>query len=70
VYERCTCRRAPETRPSNERREMLQQARVPGVSGTLPQPPPENGEDAATHQGGCEQPACEGERKRVEAHTE
>jgi hypothetical protein len=42
----------------------------PGVSGTLPQPPQENGEDAATHQGGCEQPACEGERKRVEAHTE
>jgi hypothetical protein len=32
-----------------------------GVSGTLPQPPQENGEDAATHQGGCEQPACEGE---------
>ena len=33
----------------------------PGVSGTLPQPPQENGGDAATHQGGCEQPACEGE---------
>ena len=76
VYERCTCRRAPETRPSNERKEMLQQARVPGVSGTLPQSLQENGEDAATHQGGCEQPACEGEggedegRERLEAHTE